>query len=154
MAKVMKDGTVLTFEDTTQSIRVLPKASVLIVNDRIAAISDNPDFAIPENAETIDVNGKIVSPGFVNTHIHTWQTVYRTIGPNVFLSQYFEWLGHMSPVTAAFTPDDVYISSLEGYLEGLHGGVTSYVEHAHNNWNAAVVEPGFNAAVNSGARDW
>lgn len=60
----------------------------------------------------------------------------------------------MSPVTAAFTPDDVYISSLEGYLEGLHGGVTSYVEHAHNNWNAAVVEPGFNAAVNSGARDW
>lgn len=60
----------------------------------------------------------------------------------------------MSPATAAFTPDDVYISSLEGYLEGLHGGVTSYVEHAHNNWNTDVVEPGFDAAVDSGARVW
>ena len=154
MTKVLRDGTVLTFDDATQSIRVLSKASILIENDHITAISEDPDFPIPENAEIINVYGKIVSPGFVNTHIHAWQTVYRTIGPNVFLSQYFEWLGHISPATAAFTPDDIYISSLEGYLEGLHGGVTSYVEHAHNNWNADVVEPGFDAAMDSGARVW
>lgn len=154
MSKVLKDGTVLMFDDTTKSIRVLPKASVLIENGRITAISENPDFQIPENAEVLNVYGKIISPGFINTHIHTWQTVYRTIGPNVFLSQYFEWLGHMSGATAAFIPDDVYISSLAGYLEGLHGGVTSYVEHAHNNWKETVVEPGFDAAMDSGARVW
>ena len=154
MTKVLKDGTALTFDDSTQSIRVLPKASIIIENDRIAAISEDSDFPIPQYAEIINVHGKIVFPGFTNTHIHTWQTVYRTIGPNVFLSQYFEWLGHMSPATAAFTPDVVYISSLEGYLEGLHGGVTSYVEHAHNNWKADVVEPGFDAAVDSGAGVW
>lgn len=154
MTKVLKDGTALTFDDSTQSIRVLPKASIIIENDRIAAISEDSDFPIPQYAEIINVHGKIVFPGFTNPHIHTWQTVYRTIGPNVFLSQYFEWLDHMSPATAAFTPDVVYISSLEGYLEGLHGGVTSYVEHAHNNWKAEVVEPGFDAAVDSGARVW
>ena len=48
----------------------------------------------------------------------------------------------------------IYISCLEGYFEGLNVGVTSYVEHAHNKWNAEVVEPGHNVAVDSGARVW
>ncbi|KAI4262820.1 MAG: hypothetical protein L6R42_002010, partial [Xanthoria sp. 1 TBL-2021] len=56
--------------------------------------------------------------------------------------------------TKAFTPKDVYISSLKGYLEELNAGVTSYVEHAHNNWSGGVVEPGYGAAVDSGARVW
>ncbi|OJJ79800.1 uncharacterized protein ASPGLDRAFT_69911 [Aspergillus glaucus CBS 516.65] len=136
MTKVLKDGTALTFDDSTQSIRVLPKASIIIENDRIAAISEDSDFPIPQYAEIINVHGKIVFSRFYQ-HSH----------PHMADS-------HMSPATAAFTPDVVYISSLEGYIEGLHGGVTSYVEHAHNNWKADVVEPGFDAAVDSGARVW
>ena len=56
--------------------------------------------------------------------------------------------------TKAFTAEDVYISSLEGYLEGLNAGVTSYVDHAHNNWCREEVERGYKAAVDSGARVW
>lgn len=155
-AKVLKDGTVLTFDDTTQSIKVLRRASILIVDDRITAIAEKDDeFSVPAGSEIIDVQGKIVSPGFVNTHVHMWQSVYRTIGPNVALVQYFGWLSQMSATaTKAFMPNDIYISSLEGYLEGLNAGVTSHVEHAHNNWSREVVEPGYEAAVDSGARVW
>lgn len=85
VSKLLKDGTILSFDDTTQSIRVLHKASVLIVDDRIAAISEADGLSILEDAELVDTCGRTISPGFVNTHVHMWQTVFRTIGPNVNL---------------------------------------------------------------------
>ena len=44
------------------------------------------------------------------------------------------WLAQFSKGARHFTADDVYVSSLQGYMEGLHGGVTSSLDHAHNNW--------------------
>jgi cytosine/adenosine deaminase-related metal-dependent hydrolase len=154
--KVLQGGTVITFDNATQRVRVLPDTSITIQNDRIHSITPSSSTEIPPNAEIIDVTGKIVSPGFINTHVHTWQSVYRTLGPDVVLARYFgDWLWHMSKKTvAAFTPDDVYISCLEGYLEGLNAGVTSFLDHAHHNWGREVVKPGFDAAVDSGARIW
>ena len=155
-SKVLTNGTVITFDDATKSVKVLARASVLVTDDRITAIvEDGNELSIPQDAEIIDVEGKIVAPGFVNTHVHMWQSVFRTIAPNIILAQYFDWLSQMSPAaTAPFTPADVYISCLEGYLEGLNAGVTSYVDHAHNNWGHEVVKPGYQAALDSGARVW
>ncbi|KAJ0415130.1 hypothetical protein BJY00DRAFT_267962 [Aspergillus carlsbadensis] len=155
-SKILKDGTVLAFDQASQSIRVLRKASILIENDRISAIEEDFEaLSAPEGVEVVDVSGKIVSPGFVNTHVHMWQTVYRTLGPNVTLSQYFGWVSQASEgARAAFTPEDIHVSSLEGYLEGLNSGVTSCVEHAHNNWSAPVMESGYRAAIEGGARVW
>ncbi|RDW72754.1 uncharacterized protein DSM5745_07926 [Aspergillus mulundensis] len=155
--KILKDGTVLSFDTSTQSIKVLRRASILIVDDRIAAIEENSDDlpAPPGDVEIVDVAGKIISPGFVNTHVHVWESVYRSMGPNTTLPQYMGWAGHMGQlVPVAFTADDIYISSLQGYIEGLNAGVTSVVEHAHNNWSRAVMEEGYRAAVDSGARVW
>ncbi|KAL4801190.1 hypothetical protein BDV18DRAFT_167621, partial [Aspergillus unguis] len=155
-SKVLKDGTVLAFDRTSQSIQVLPRASILIVDGRITAIEQNSeDLSAPPDAEVVDVTGKIVSPGFVNTHVHIWQSALRTIGSNINLSQYFGWINPaIQNAAAAFTPDDIHISSLEGYIEGINAGVTSYVEHAHNNWSAGVMQSGYRAAVDSGARVW
>ncbi|KAL8727582.1 MAG: hypothetical protein Q9181_005666 [Wetmoreana brouardii] len=155
-SKVLKDGTVLTFDDAAKAVKVLRRASVLIVDDRITAIAEDfDDLSLPADSEIINVQGKIVSPGFVNTHVHMWQSVYRTIGPDIILAQYFSWLSQMSDTaTKAFNPDDIYISCLQGYLEGLNAGVTSYLDHAHNNWDREVVEPGYEAALDSGARVW
>ncbi|KAL4770893.1 hypothetical protein BDW60DRAFT_191625 [Aspergillus nidulans var. acristatus] len=154
--KILKDGTVLSYNASTQSIKVLQRASILIVDDRIAAIEENSDdLSAPPGTEIIDVSGKIVSPGFVNTHVHVWETVYRSMGPDTTLAEYFGWVSHMSEITqATFTPDDIYISSVEGYVEGLNAGVTSFVEHAHSNWSKPVMESGYQAAVDSGARVW
>lgn len=155
-SKLLRGGTVISYDDDSQAVQVLRGASVLIADDRIAAIADEADLQVPTDAEIIDVHDKIVSPGFVNTHAHTWQSVFRTLAPDTFLSQYLNgWLNHVAPTTPpAFTPEDVYISCLQGHLEGLYAGVTSCVDHAHNNWSSEVAEPGFNAAVDSGARVW
>lgn len=60
----------------------------------------------------------------------------------------------MGKATGSFSAEDIYVSCLEGYYEGLNAGVTSYVEHASNNWRREVVEPGYSAACDSGARVW
>ena len=154
-SKLLKNGTVLSFDEAENKIKVLPRATILIVNDRIKAISENiGELDIPNGTEEIDVEGKILTPGFVNTHVHMWQTAYKTLGPDVFVVQYFLWLSQMSEATKAFTPEDLYISTLEGYLDGLNGGVTSFVDHAHNNWGKEIMRAGYDAAIDSGARVW
>jgi cytosine/adenosine deaminase-related metal-dependent hydrolase len=60
----------------------------------------------------------------------------------------------MGTAKDSFSARDVYISSLEGYLEGLNSGTTTFVEHAASNWRDDVVMPGYEAARDSGARVW
>ncbi|KAI1622182.1 hypothetical protein EDD37DRAFT_637256 [Exophiala viscosa] len=155
-ATILRNGTVLAYDEDSASIKVLRKASVVIEGDRIAAILDtdaSKDNSYPQ-AEVIDVTGQIVSPGLVNTHCHMWQTAYRTLGPDVTLAQYFGWVSQRASNIQEWAPEDVYVSSLEGYIEGINAGVTSYLEHAHNNWTQAVMKIGLKAALDSGARIW
>lgn len=153
---ILQNGTVLAYDEASASIKVLRRANLVVEGDRIAAILDagaSTDNNYPD-AEIIDVTGQIVSPGFVNTHCHMWQTAYRTLGPDITLAQYFGWVSQIASNIQEWGPKDVYISSLEGYIEGINAGVTSYLEHAHNNWQEQVMENGLQASLDSGARIW
>ena len=46
---------------------------MLIQGDTIVAIRENIDPP-SDNTEVIDCKGMIISPGFVDTHHHLWQT--------------------------------------------------------------------------------
>lgn len=154
-SKILQGGTVITWDDDTKSLKTLDNASILIVDDKIAAIAGSvEELSAPADATIVDVSGMIVSPGFVNTHCHMWQTAFRTLAPDIFIAQYFGWLSQMGSATKSFSSSDVYYSCLEGYCEGLNAGVTSVVEHSTNNWNPDVVLPGFKAAKDGGARVW
>ena len=58
----------------------------------------------------IDARGKIVLPGFVNTHHHFYQTLTRAIpaAQDVVL---FDWLKTLYPIWAELTPADVSMSA-------------------------------------------
>ncbi|KAI9869889.1 MAG: hypothetical protein M1823_008917, partial [Watsoniomyces obsoletus] len=60
----------------------------------------------------------------------------------------------MGQATASFSPKDIYISTLEGYYEGLNAGVTSYVDHASVNWRGDIITPSCEATIDGGARVW
>ncbi|QIW95044.1 hypothetical protein AMS68_000562 [Peltaster fructicola] len=117
--KALINGTIVSFDDKTLTINVRRNASILISNGIIQEIVDDLSAdRIPQGTEVIDVQGKIVSPGFVNTHVHMWQAALRTMGPNVTLPHYFDCFSMTSKVASAFSAEDVYLSSLEGYYEG------------------------------------
>lgn len=151
-SKLFHNGTILSFDEATESIKILRNASVLVVGDKIEALGEN--VKAPADAEVLDVTGKIIAPGFINTHSHMWQTILRTLAPNTTLAEYFGSYSQQSPIIKSFSGDDIYISCLEGYYEGLNGGVTAYVEHATNAWDLEVVRRGYEAAVDGGARVW
>lgn len=67
---LLKGGTVLVHDaqDHVRSIR----EDVLIEGNLIKKIAK--DIQSPPGAKIIDCQDKLISPGFVNTHLHTWET--------------------------------------------------------------------------------
>jgi cytosine/adenosine deaminase-related metal-dependent hydrolase len=154
-SKLLRNGTVVSWDDESSSLKVLSESSILIFEDEITAITSNlTELDVPDNTEVIDVTGMILTPGFVNCHCHMWQTAFRSMAPDTFIAQYFGWLSQTGTATTSFSPQDIYISTMEGYCEGLNAGVTSYVDHASTNWHRDMMTPSYEAAVDGGARVW
>src|SRR4026208_2621899 len=119
---LLRGGQVITMDST---IGDLDRADVLIEDDKIAAIEPSIDA----DAEVVDVSGRIVIPGFIDTHRHTWEAAIRNCAPDATLDDYFvEALDTFAPV---YQPDDVYASNLAGSLEGLNAGIPTAVDWAH-----------------------
>lgn len=87
---LIEGATVIVYDDDVDSFKSLPSTSVLIAGDAITAIfPTGEDQSIPDDAEVIDAMGEIVSPGFVDTHHHGWQTAYRTIAADSHIAGFF-----------------------------------------------------------------
>ena len=67
---LLKDGIalILNAKDHIQPA----KTDILIVGNKIETISEN--ISPPPGAQIVDCSSKIISPGFVSTHQHLWQT--------------------------------------------------------------------------------
>jgi len=121
---LIRGGTVLSMD---KAIGDLPRADVLVDGDTIAAVESN----ISADAQTIDADGFIVIPGFVDSHRHTWEAAIRGSAPNATLDDYFvEILDTFAPL---YRPEDVYASNLAGALECLNAGITTLVDWSHIN---------------------
>ncbi|MGH2477048.1 MAG: amidohydrolase family protein [Candidatus Limnocylindrales bacterium] len=120
---LIKGGIVLTQDE---QLGELPKADVLIEDDRIAAVG--PDLSA-DDAKVIDAAGDIVIPGFVDTHRHTWETSIRTSAPDYTLGAYFGAI--LDKFAPNYRPDDVYAGNLWGSLECINAGITTLVDWSH-----------------------
>ncbi len=49
---------------------VLDQGDILIENNRISAVGPTGTITVPEGADTVDLSGKTVVPGFIDTHAH------------------------------------------------------------------------------------
>jgi len=55
---------------TMKGNEVIENADVVITNNRISAIGKRGSVQIPSGAHVVDVSGKTIIPGFVDTHAH------------------------------------------------------------------------------------
>src|SRR5215510_6223934 len=123
---LIKGGYVLTLDP---SLGDLANTDVLIDGDTIAAVG--PGLTAESHANVIDARNRIVIPGFVDTHRHTWQTPVRGVLPSCTLDQYFA--GMLDNIGRQYRADDVYIANLMGALEALNSGITTLLDWSHVN---------------------
>jgi cytosine/adenosine deaminase-related metal-dependent hydrolase len=102
------------------------RGDVLITDGVITAVAERIEA---EGAAVIDATDRIVMPGFVDNHRHTWQTAFRGIGADWTFDDYVVAMhGTLKP---QYQPEDVYLGNLLGRLEALHSGVTTMLDWFH-----------------------
>ncbi|WP_369274795.1 amidohydrolase family protein [Streptomyces sp. R11] len=140
---LLRAGHVLSMDP---AVGDLPQGDVLIEDGRITAVE--PD--ISADAEVLDMTGRIVIPGFVDTHRHTWEASIRNVAPDATLDDYFvDILDSFAPL---YTPEDVYAANLAGSLECLNAGITTLVDWSHINNTPEHPDAAIQALTETGIR--
>ncbi|WKY46888.1 amidohydrolase [Eubacteriaceae bacterium ES3] len=82
-----------------------------------------------EVKEVIDCDGKIIFPGFINTHTHLFQTLLKGLGDDMDLK---DWLATMTfPAARFLTPEDCYQAALLGSMESVRSGITTSLDYMY-----------------------
>ncbi|KAJ9654065.1 hypothetical protein H2198_006864 [Neophaeococcomyces mojaviensis] len=146
---LLKNG-ILLVHDSSEPPRVTPMVNVdlLVVKGLIAGIGHEV-ASLPDNTYIVDCTDKIVSPGFISTHAHLWQTQLKGRHSNDTLYDYMP-KGNFQSYT--YTPDDIYLGQLAGCLEALDGGNTTVLDHAHGCATTEHIDKAVQAMVDSGIR--
>jgi len=102
--------------------------AILIQDDRIAQMGKSDELMahISHEVEHIDLHGRWILPGLINTHVHTSQQLGRGLGDDVNL---LTWLHErIWPYESNLTEEDSYISTLLCGIEQVRSGVTCFAE--------------------------
>ncbi|WP_238367753.1 amidohydrolase family protein [Mesobacterium pallidum] len=141
---LIKGGVVLSVDPAVGNFAT---GDVLIEGNRIvevAASIDAPDAAV------IDAAGKIVMPGFIDTHHHQFETALRSqLAHGILINDrrevnqtnYYETI--LQKFSMVYRPEDVYINELYGGIAQLDAGVTtvmdvSQIHHSPEHSDAAI----------------
>lgn len=148
MKILVKNGLVVTMNPKREVIR----GDVLLENDRIKAIGKTEEQA----DKVIDATGKVVIPGFVQTHIHLCQALFRGQADDMEL---LDWLKkRIWPLEATHDEESIYYSAMLGCGELIKGGTTCIVdmETVHHTDSAiqAIYENGMRAITGKVMMDY
>jgi 5-methylthioadenosine/S-adenosylhomocysteine deaminase len=119
----IKGATIVSMDP---ALEIIEGGDLLIDDGKIIAVGRNVgSWAVVE----IDGRGMIAMPGFINGHIHLWQTALRGVAADWTLDHYFNVL--IGQVVGLYTPQDVYIGNLVGALDQINSGVTTLFDWCH-----------------------
>jgi 5-methylthioadenosine/S-adenosylhomocysteine deaminase len=141
---LIKGGYVATLD---KSLGELPAADVLIDGTEIAAIGKKLSAA---DAEVIDAAQKLVLPGLIDTHRHTWETVTRSLISEGDLAVYIKLM--FGTLGLHYRPEDVYIGNLLGAVGALNSGITTMLDWSHVMNSPAHADAAIRGLADSGMR--
>lgn len=121
---LFKNAIVLTMNETRQ---VYLDGAVAVDGDSIAAVGRTEDLLEKFSYDRIvDAKDKLLMPGFVNAHVHLFQTLYRGMGDDLLLA---DWLAKcIYPLSYYLDEDASRVGAELSALEMLRTGVTTYVD--------------------------
>src|SRR6185295_16186841 len=142
---LIKGATVVTLDSRNKAF----DGDVLIEGSRIVELGESLDATADKGTQVIDARGRVLMPGFVQTHIHLCQTLFRGSADDLSL---IDWLTkRIWPMEAAHTAESIYASARLGVAELIRGGTTSALTMETVNHTEAVFraveESGFRATI-------
>jgi 5-methylthioadenosine/S-adenosylhomocysteine deaminase len=135
---LVKGGVVLTID---RRIGDFAQADVLIEDGKIREVQ--PNIAVSADAAAVvDASNRIVIPGFIDTHSHSYQGLLRNMMPNGLLSPDYN-RDVQSTLTPVYEPEDAYAGELITALGMIDMGTTaivdiSQVSHTPEHSNACI----------------
>lgn len=141
---LIKGGSVMSID---ASVGNFARGDVLVEGAKIVEVGPNIEAA---DAHLVDAAGKIVMPGFVDTHHHQFETGLRSSLADAIVvndgrpenaKNYYETM--LLNFSQHYRPEDVYINELYGGLAQLDAGVTtvmdvSQIHHSAQHSDAAI----------------
>jgi cytosine/adenosine deaminase-related metal-dependent hydrolase len=151
---LLKAGRIVTMDPAR---RVITGGGVCIEGTHIAAVLDAAELRAlpPFGGEVVDAPHATIIPGFVQTHLHLCQTLFRGLADDLPL---LDWLRlRIFPLEAAHTPSSMYASARIGLLELIGSGTTTIMDMgsvAHEEEIVrAIAESGMRAFVGKALMD-
>src|SRR2546426_8396862 len=132
------------------------QADVLVEGKKILAVGANLHAG---GAAEIDARGRIVMPGFIDTHHHQFETALRSFLADGLLFDdrlphgainYFQYI--LGRFAGVYRPQDVHISELFGSLSQLDAGVTTSHDISQIHYTQQHSEAAIKGSADSGRR--
>jgi cytosine/adenosine deaminase-related metal-dependent hydrolase len=99
---------------------------VLVDGNRIADVGEDRSGILAD--EVIEGKGKVLLPGFINTHHHLYQTLFRNV-PGASDRELFDWLVFLYERWKGIDEEAVRTSAAIGCCELLLSGATTTSDH-------------------------
>eukprot|EP00252_Welwitschia_mirabilis_P007631 TRINITY_DN19212_c0_g1_i1.p1 TRINITY_DN19212_c0_g1~~TRINITY_DN19212_c0_g1_i1.p1 ORF type:complete len:464 (-),score=97.48 TRINITY_DN19212_c0_g1_i1:99-1490(-) len=126
MGILIHGGIIVTMDADS---RVFSDGAIYIQDDVIDAVGHSSEILQQFSSvasEIIDIHGRILLPGLINTHVHTSQQLARGIADDI---DFITWLHErIWPYESQMTEEDSYVSTLLCGIELIHSGVTCFAE--------------------------
>jgi len=155
---IIRGGAVMTMDPSMANKGEFARADVLVEGQKIVAVGPNLRAG---GAAVIDARGKIVMPGFIDTHHHQFETALRSfLADGVLINDqsgtpsgsttYFEFI--LLTFAPVYRPEDVYISELFGGLSQLDDGVTTVHDVSQIHYSTEHSDAAIQALFDTGRR--
>jgi 5-methylthioadenosine/S-adenosylhomocysteine deaminase len=152
MSLLIRDATVVTVNPARE---IFYKVSIVVEQDRISAIGPEDQLPHKKYDEIIDARDFVLIPGFIQTHVHLCQTLFRGLADDLEL---LDWLcTKIFPFEAAHNERSMYYSALLGISELFSSGTTTILDMGSIRYETEIIraigETGLRAFVGKAMMD-
>lgn len=120
MSILLKNFDILSPEERSPAVN----SSLLVQDGKIKSIFREGEVESGSTADkVVEGEGRLLIPGFANTHAHLGMTIFRGYADDIALSEWLQdWIW---PAEEELTPEEVYWASSLALVESIRSGVTT-----------------------------
>ncbi|MCI0526552.1 MAG: amidohydrolase family protein, partial [Nitrospira sp.] len=108
--------------------RIIQNGSIALEGNKIVGVGKPEEIRKKfQTDRVLDAKGKVITPGFVDAHVHLSEHIIRGLVPDD--APLHAWLPDwLFPVYAILTPEEEYYSAMLAFIEMIRTGTTTFCE--------------------------